>query len=435
MTREPRKFSIKTWKKGEFFKAGITIFLVGLALIICSYYISNFSVIRAGWQKINGILMPFYIGVIMAYLLCPIYNQVVTWMYKLIKTKAKTPKKALKLSRVIATVVAVVVMIAVLAGVVMLIIPNLYDSIVSLVDRLPVYFRQTEALIENGENSDNQIIQYIANNMDEFEKRVMNLFQEKVLPASSEIVTFISSRVVSTIKGVVNFFIAMIICVYVLNSKEKFIAQGRKLILAVFSKDRAEKLFELGRLTNTTFGGFISGKIIDSVIIGILCYILMTILSIPMAMLISVIIGITNIIPFFGPIIGAVPSALLLLIISPVAALKFIIMALALQTVDGNIIGPKILGKTTRLASFWVMFAIIVGGGLFGFPGMILGVPLFAVIYTYCSRGVNNSLKKKDIETNTLTYEDFSKYGIDKEEVFGKAAEPYGIAGPEKKTE
>ncbi len=435
MAREPGKFSIKTWRNGEYFKVGSTIFLVGLALIICSHFITHFSVVRDAWNNINSILMPFYIGMIMAYLLCPIYNMMVRWVYKLIKPKTKTARKAFRLSRVAATVIAIVVMVAVLVGFIMLIIPSLYDSIVSLVDRLPAYFRQTEELIENGESSDNQVIQYIANNMDEFEKRVMTLFQEKVLPASSEIVTFISSRVVSTIKGVANFFIAMIICVYVLNSKEKFIAQGRKLILAVFSEDRAEKLFELGRLTNTTFGGFISGKVIDSLIIGILCYILMRILAIPMAELISVIIGITNIIPFFGPIIGAVPSALLLVIISPVAALKFIILTLALQTVDGNIIGPKILGKTTRLASFWVMFAIIVGGGLFGFPGMILGVPLFAVIYTYCSRGVNNSLKKKEIETNTITYEDFSKYGIDKSEVFGKAAEPYGIEGPEKKTE
>ena len=435
MDKETKKFSIKSWKKGGYFKAGLTIFLVGLALIICHYYISHFGVVKAGWNNLNSILMPFYIGLIMAYLLCPIYNWAVGWLFKLIKTKTKTQPKALKLSRIFGTVVALVVMFAVLTGFVMLIIPNLYESIVGLVERMPGYFDQTTKLIENGANSDNQIVQYIAGNMENLSEKITAWFEEKVLPASTEIVSFVSSRVVSTIKGVVNFFVAMIICVYILNSKEKFIAQGKKLILAIFSKERADRLFELGRLTNTTFGGFISGKVIDSIIIGILCYILMRILSIPMAVLISVIIGVTNVIPFFGPIIGAVPCALLLVIIDPLAALKFVIMALALQTVDGNIIGPKILGKTTRLQSFWVMFAIIVGGGLFGFLGMILGVPLFAVIYTYCSRAVNNSLKKKDIETNTLTYEDFSKYEIDKAEVFGKAAEPYGTDGPEKKTE
>ena len=210
------------------------------------------------------------------------------------------------------------------------------------------------------------------------------------------------------------------ICVYILNSKEKFIAQGQKLILAVFKKERADQIFELGRLSNQTFGGFINGKILDSIIIGIICFIMMNILKLPMAILISVIVGLTNIIPFFGPFIGMVPSALILLIIEPVAALKFIIMVLVLQQIDGNIIGPKILGKTTKLASFWVMFAIIVGGGLFGFPGMILGVPFFAIVYTYISRAINRRLEEKKLETDTLLYEDFSKYDINKEDIFGK---------------
>ncbi|MBR5740703.1 MAG: AI-2E family transporter [Firmicutes bacterium] len=435
MNKEPEKFDFRTFKKGEYFKAGLTIFLVGLALIICFYYITHFSVITAAWRKINKILTPFYIGLIMSYLLCPLYNWAVGLFYKLIKKKARTPKKALKLSRALGTLVAMIVMVAVIVGVVLLIIPSMYDSIVNLVDRMPGYFQQTQALIENASDSDNKIVQYLGNNMDDISERVTNWFQEKVLPASSEIVAVVSSSVVSTIKGVINFFIAIVITVYVLNSKEKFIAQVQKLILSVFSRERAEKIFELGRITNTTFGGFISGKVMDSVIIGILCYILLLILKIPMAVLIAVIIGVTNIIPFFGPFIGAVPSALLLVIISPMAALKFIIMVFALQQVDGYIIGPKILGNTTRLSGFWVMFAILVGGGLFGFPGMILGVPVFAVIYIYCSRVINKSLKRKDIETNTLTYEDFTKYSIDKAEVFGKAAEPYGIEGPEKKTE
>ena len=435
MNKEPERFDLKTWRKGEYFKAGLTIFLVGLALIICFYYITHFSVISNAWRKVNSILMPFYIGLIMAYLLCPVYNWAVGWLYKMIKSKTKTPGKALKWARVFGTVVAMIVMIAILAGFVMLIIPDLYDSIVSLVDRMPGYFRQTQALIESGENSDNQVVQFIASNMETISDRVTSWFEEKVLPASTEIVSYVSSRVVSTIKGVINFFIAIVISVYMLNSKEKFIAQAQKLILSIFSRERAEKLFELGTLTNTTFGGFISGKVIDSFIIGVICYIMMTILKIPMAILVSVIIGVTNIIPFFGPFIGAIPSALLLVIISPIGALKFIIMVFILQQVDGYIIGPKILGGTTKLQSFWVMFAIIVGGGLFGFPGMILGVPLFAVIYTYCSRAINKTLKKKNIETNTLTYEDFTKYSIDKSEVFGKAAEPYGNQGPEKKTE
>jgi predicted PurR-regulated permease PerM len=147
----------------------------------------------------------------------------------------------------------------------------------------------------------------------------------------------------------------------------------------------------------------------------------MCLLQLPFAVLISVIVGITNIIPFFGPFIGAIPSILLLILVDPIGALKFAVMVFILQQLDGNIIGPKILGKTTKLASFWVMFAILVGGGLFGFVGMILGVPTMAVIYIYISRTVNNRLLKKDLPNNTALYENFDKYDIDKEDLFGNS--------------
>jgi predicted PurR-regulated permease PerM len=190
----------------------------------------------------------------------------------------------------------------------------------------------------------------------------------------------------------------------------------------MFPEKKASDIFEFGNQVNNTFGGFINGKIIDSIIIGILCFIGMTILNMPLAVLISVIVGITNIIPFFGPFIGAIPSGILLLFVDPVSALKFAVWILVLQQIDGNIIGPRILGKATKLASFWVMFAILVGGGLFGFIGMVLGVPTMAIIYIYVARMINNKLKKKDMTINTLVYENFDKYKIDKEEVFGKEA-------------
>ena len=229
--------------------------------------------------------------------------------------------------------------------------------------------------------------------------------QDKVLPGAEAILT----GLVGTLGTVLDIFVALIICVYILNSKELFAAQARKLILATFKQERAEKFFELGRLSNQTFGGFINGKIIDSAIICILCFVVLTIFEIPMTMLISVVVGVTNIIPFFGPFIGAIPSIIILLIVEPIAALKFGIIILIIQQLDGNIIG---------LASFWVMFAIIVGGGLFGFPGMILGVPVFAILYTYLSRGVNAKLESKMLDTCTIAYEDFSKYNVDKEEIF-----------------
>lgn len=402
-----------------YFKMGFAVFLVGFALILSVYFINHFSVISNAWSKLNSILTPFYLGIIMAYLLCPVYNSTVKFFYSNLKNKLKTPNKAMKLSRVIGTVVALLVIIIVVAGLIMMIIPNLYESITTLVPRLPGYINSTVAVIESHLDDQNMVTEYISKNLDALNEKATEWFRNSLLPATEVIISRVSSGVVATVGGIFDVFVALIICVYILNSKELFMAQGKKLINALFSKEHAEAIFELGRLSNNTFGGFINGKIIDSIIIGIICFICMTLLKLPMAMMISVVVGVTNIIPFFGPFIGAIPSALLLVLIKPVAALEFLILIVVLQQLDGNIIGPKILGKATKLSSFWVMFAIIVGGGLFGFLGMILGVPVFAVVYTYVARGINKLLNKKKIDSDTLAYEDFSKYGASKTELFG----------------
>ena len=415
-----------------YFKMGLAVFLVGLALILCVYYINNFSVIQKGWNKINSILLPFYLGIIMAYLLCPVYNWAVRFFYKKIKPTAKSPRSAMKISRIIGTVISLLLIFIIVAGLIMMIIPSLYESVSTLIPRLPGYFNSTINLIENHLNDDNEISRYISENLDAFRDKIGDWAQTKLLPASEVIVSRISSGVAATIGGVFDIFVAIIICAYILNSKELFMAQGKKFILAIFSKEHAEAIFELGRLSNNTFGGFINGKIIDSFIIGVICFVAMTVLNIPMAMMISVIVGVTNIIPFFGPFIGAIPSALLLVMIKPVASLEFIILIVILQQLDGNIIGPKILGKATKLSSFWVMFAIVVGGGLFGFLGMILGVPVFAVLYTYFAKAINRLLRKKHIDSDTLAYEDFTKYGVSKTELFGKER---ATDGPEEITD
>ena len=420
MNEDKKNTKVQTIISKAYFKQGLSIFLVGLALIICYYYINHFSVISSNFSKINGILTPFYLGMILAYLLCPLYNATVKGCYAALKNKLKTPKKALKLSRVIASVVSIIVIIVIVVGLILMIIPSLYESVSNLVPKLPGYFNSTVEMIESHLNDGNEVGEYISKNLDDLSGRIGSWLETKLLPASEVIFQRVSSGVVATIGGILDCLIALIICVYILNSKELFMAQAKKLIKALFSKERAEGFFELCRLSNNTFGGFINGKVIDSLIIGIICFIAMTIMNLPMAMLISVTVGITNIIPFFGPFIGAVPSALLLVLMDPIAALKFIIMVFVLQQVDGNIIGPKILGKATKLSSFWVMFAIIVGGGLFGFLGMILGVPVFAILYTYIARWINRLLEKKHIDSDTLAYEDFTKYGASKTELFGR---------------
>ena len=201
-----------------------------------------------------------------------------------------------------------------------------------------------------------------------------------------------------------NFFLGIIICVYFLNSKENFAAQMKKIIMAVFSRKAADEIVQGAHFTNRTFGGFINGQIIDSFIIGLICFIVMTLFGWEYTLLISCIIGITNIIPFFGPFIGAIPSALLLLMVDTRQCIYFVIFIIILQQFDGNILIPKIQGSSTGLASFWVLFAVLVGGGLFGFIGMVIGIPMFAVIYAYVSRAINNRLEKRGLATDLAEY-------------------------------
>lgn len=400
--------------KNKYFHQAIVILLVGVALIVAYYVVNHMPVIKEGFAKLNDILLPFYMGIIVAYLLCPIYNATVRVVYKMNKTRFRKTTSCLKMSRVCGTLVALALLIVVVAGLMVMVIPDLWDSIMGLAMDAPNMISKAQAWIQLHVDENPELSLLLQGKLENLSDNLMLWAQERVLPGMEVIML----GVVGTLGTVLDVFVALIICVYVLNSKEIFMAQSHKLILALFDKEKAENIFEFGRLCNQTFGGFINGKIIDSAIIGALCFIAMTALNLPMTMLISVVVGVTNIIPFFGPFIGAIPSIIILLIVDPISAVKFGIMVLVLQQLDGNIIGPKILGKTTKLASFWVMFAIIVGGGLFGFLGMILGVPVFAILYTYVRRGVNGKLNEKQLETDTSTYEDFTKYNINKEDIF-----------------
>ena len=192
-----------------------------------------------------------------------------------------------------------------------------------------------------------------------------------------------------------------IISIYMLSGKEKLIFQAKKLVFALFSKETALKITRFANLTNTIFSDFIIGKMIDSIIIAVLCFIGMLVIYPSYSLLIAVIVGVTNMIPFFGPFIGAIPSAIILLISRPYSALIFLVFILALQQLDGNVIGPKILGDSLGLAPMWVLLGIVIGNGLFGLPGMIIGVPTFAVIYTLCSEKIRNTLREKNITVNS----------------------------------
>ena len=401
-------------------RQGVMLFLVGLALIATWFAIHNTESLRNGIEMFNDILMPFYIGFVLAYLICPVYNGVVRNLYPLLTKCMKKNTHAYRLARMMASVVALLTLIGAVGGFCLLVIPDLVVSITTLIQNMPdTVAKASEWFVVHVEENP-QLAELFQDNLQMITDSASNWFQGILQPALDKVISGAAVGIIGTVNVIFDVFVSLIVCVYVLNSKEMFQAQAKKLILALFRKDRAESIFELGSITNQTFGGFINGKIIDSIIIGMICFVVMSLLKMPMPTLISVIVGITNIIPFFGPFIGAIPSIFLILIVDPIEAVKFAVWVLILQQLDGNIIGPKILGDNTGLASFWVLFSIIVAGGLFGFVGMVVGVPCFAVIYIYVTRFVNRRLRKKGLQTDTAVYEEFNKYDINKEDIFGK---------------
>lgn len=395
------------------------IFIVGALLIIFNQIVGNYKSFSEGVGTIKTIISPFIYGFVMAYLLSPIYNATVRGLYKLLGKYFKNKQRLFSFCKLVASVVAVVCLIGAVAGLIALIVPQVIESLTGILKSLPQRLTQLSALFNDitSKMDNKRLAMKMSEIYAQAQTNLIELAQTKLLPGMGTLVGQVSTQVLLTLKTMMNVMIGVMACVYMLNSKERFQGQFKKVILATLPKEKAEAVFDFAKFTNRTFGGFINGKIIDSIIIGIICFILMEIFGFPYPILISAIIGITNVIPFFGPFIGAIPAAIIILLVSPIHALYFLILIFILQQVDGNIIGPAILGNTTGIASFWVLFSIVIGGGLFGFIGMVLGVPVFAIIYYYFSRSINKRLEAKGLEFRTDSYEDLNKYKIDKEDL------------------
>ncbi len=397
----------------------LMIFIVGALLIIFNQIVGNYESFSEGVGTIKTIISPFIYGFVMAYLLSPIYNATVRGLYKLLGKYFKNKQRLFSFCKLVASVVAVVCLIGAVAGLIALIVPQVIESLTGILKSLPQRLTQLSALFNDitSKMDNKRLAMKMSEIYAQVQTNLIELAQTKLLPGMGTLVSQVSTQVLLTLKTMMNVMIGVMACVYMLNSKERFQGQFKKVILATLPKEKAEAVFDFAKFTNRTFGGFINGKIIDSIIIGIICFILMEIFGFPYPILISAIIGITNVIPFFGPFIGAIPAAIIILLVSPIHALYFLVLIFVLQQVDGNIIGPTILGNTTGIASFWVLFSIVIGGGLFGFIGMVLGVPVFAIIYYYFSRNINKRLEAKGLESRTDSYEDLNKYKIDKEDL------------------
>ena len=375
---------------------GLTAFGV-VALSILFF----FSLFKAGalvhfFQTLLGILMPFVYGLAMAYLLTPVFNWLHARFAPALQKHVKNPRRAARAAKFLSTALSVLLALLLVAALLWMVLPQVISSIVGLVE--------SNLLTNSIQNVTGWIEDTLQNNP-QFEAAAQRVYAEAVAALTAWVKTDMLPQLTNLMSGLLgtltffkNVFIGIIIAIYVLNSKQLFAAQAKKLLYGCLSTRRANIVLDNARFTHRVFGGFINGKLIDSTIIGILCFVGMSLFRMPFAVLISVIVGVTNIIPFFGPFIGAIPSILILLIINPWDALGFAVFVLALQQFDGNILGPKILGDSTGLSAFWVLVAIIVGGGLFGFVGMVVGVPAFAVLYSLTSDILARRLAEKGID-------------------------------------
>lgn len=385
---------------------GVTAFAVLSLLAILIFVIINWGKVKTNAGILGRILEPITYGAVFAYLMTPIYNRVRTGVMAATKNVIEAEKPRKSLGAVAATAVSLMVLIAVVTGLISMLIPQLINSVKTIIEALPSSISNLERWIEQlfADNPDMEarvLEQYSAASA-----YVQNWLTNEVLPNIYNILSGLSSGLFSLLNTLKNVLIGLIVMVYLLNMKEKLITQAKMIVYGAFPLRIANKVIEEARYVHLVFGGFIIGKLLDSLIIGLMCFVLLNFMNMPYVLLVSVIIGVTNVVPFFGPFIGAVPSAFLILLVSPMKCLYFIIFIFLLQQFDGNILGPKILGDSTGLSSFWVLFSILLFGGLFGFVGMIIGVPTFAVFYKLITEFISYMLEKRQLSADIEKYEE-----------------------------
>ncbi len=382
----------------------LTVFVTFCCCILFFFMIYRFDELAALWRQIANILQPITIGLVLAYLLNPVMKFQEKYLYRFFDKKLKDSHRAWKAARSVAICGALLFLVGIFVLLIALILPSVSTSIQGVITKLPEEINTLVAWIEDFTKGDDEIAEVARQAIEKASKVMQRFWEEDVLTEAQAYLASITSGVIYGVKLVINVLVGLIISVYVMASQETFAGQGKKIIYALFKPARANVIIETVRKSNEIFGGFIIGKLLDSAIIGVLAYIILAIMRMPDTILIAVIIGVTNVIPFFGPFVGAVPSFIIIVLQNPLQGIYFLIFVLILQQVDGNIIGPKILGSSTGLSSFWVVFAILVFGGLWGFPGMLLGVPIMAVIYYIAEKLIEYFLGRRGLKPDTKSY-------------------------------
>ncbi|WP_251209512.1 AI-2E family transporter [Acetatifactor aquisgranensis] len=377
----------------DYWKLGITIF-ASLSATVCFFFlIFRFGEIRAALGIIRSALQPLFVGIALAYVLCPVEKRLERLLGR--------AKGLGRFARPISVLLTMIAALAILVLFCALVVPQLVDSISGLVRDLPKLLETQLEKLNRYLKSDNDAAAAVMQMIESSENSLLAWIRTNLLATVSTVAT----SILSMGSALINTVVSVVVTIYLLLGREHYLAQCRKLFLSVSRNERFNRaVFEALTQTNRIFNGFISGKLLDSLIVGIICFVCLSLLRMPYALLISVIVGMTNIIPMFGPFIGAVPSAFLLLLVSPMKCLIFLVFIIILQQVDGNIIGPRILGNSTGLSALYVTVAMLLFGKLMGFFGMIVGVPLFATLYYIVKRLAEYSLRKQGLPADTKEY-------------------------------
>lgn len=379
--------------KKRYLRMGITIF-VSLAAVVAFYFIVlRYQGLKTYLDIVSLALQPVMVGIVIAYVLCPVA--------KFLERQFRRGKWLSRAARPLSVLFTLIFAFGILGLFCALILPQVVDSIRSLVVDLPgmleVQLTRLESYLEEDSDAASTVMQMIAS----VETFLMTWIKENLFATVSNVAV----SVLSIGSAIVNLVVSIVVTVYLLLDRERYLGQCKKLFYAVSRNKRFNRVvMEVVHQADQIFSGFISGKLLDSLIVGIICFVCLTVLKMPYALLVSVIVGVTNIIPMFGPFIGAIPSAFLILLVSPSKCIIFLIFIIILQQLDGNVIGPRILGNSTGLSALYVTVAMLLFGKLMGFVGMIVGVPLFATLYYIVKRLAEYSLKRQGMPMSTAEY-------------------------------
>ena len=423
------------WNK-HYLGWGITAFVVIIASILVGTMLANFSSIAAAVGNFIGAVSPIIYGLIIAYLLCPVVSFFEKRVFRKLFVKSDQPfaeianhdpaagnggvkvkYSHLKLyvrnrpRRVVSIIVTFIIFIGIVAGILIAIVPQLTNTLKLLVDNIPTYMTNLVAWTQEMFTNYPEIGAEITQIINDAGSTLRSFLSTSILPQMGDYLGFLTNGIMSLVGLLMNLIFGVVVAIYCLYSKELFAAQTKKVLYSVLSVKHANRIITSTRKVHRSFGNFITGTIIDSFVVGCITFIAATVAGVPFAMLVSVIMGLTNIIPYFGPFIGLVPSLFLIFMENPVMCIVFTVIVLIIQNVNGNIISPRILGESTGLTSFWVIFAILVGQGLFGFWGLIIGIPLFAVLYSAVKALVANKLDSKGLPPGSDEYTDIDTFG------------------------